>query len=216
MIIVEPKVEPIFWPPRPIAYSLIESAGRTCYKSERREGDTSEKFIQRAMDRKHFSLLEHVNVTLRITCDRGISHELVRHRLASYSQESTRYCNYQSEKFGNTLCFIRPSYLNEGNYQYDVWVKSCKEAEQNYFELLGAGLTPEEARGVLPNSLKTEVVVTMNLRNWRHFLEMRYSGVTGRPHPQMFDIAEMVYQFLAREYPVIFGDLTPYSKMSRI
>lgn len=216
MIIVEPHVEEEFLPPRPIAYSLIESAGRTCYKSERREGDTSEKFIQRAMERKHFSLLEHVNVTLRITCDRGISHELVRHRLASYSQESTRYCNYQSEKFGNTLCFIRPSYLKDRPYLYNLWVKSCKEAEQNYFELLGAGLTPEEARGVLPNSLKTEVVVTMNLRNWRHFLEMRYSGVTGRPHPQMFDIAEMVYQLLAKEYPVIFRDLTPYSKMSRI
>lgn len=216
MIIVEPHVEEELLPPRPIAYSLIESAGRTCYKSERKEGDTSEKFIQRAMDRKHFSLLEHVNVTLRITCDRGVSHELVRHRLASYSQESTRYCNYQSEKFGNTICFIRPSYLKEGTYQYDVWAKSCREAELNYFELLRAGLTPEEARGVLPNSLKTEVVVTMNLRNWRHFLELRYSGVTGRPHPQMFDIAEKVYQLLVREYPVIFRDLTSYSKMSRI
>lgn len=215
MKIIQPKVEPVRGlPSREDVYGVIEAAGRTCYLSERVEGDTPEKFIQRAIKRQHWSILEHEKVTLRITCDRGVTHELVRHRLASYSQESTRYCNYSQDKFGEEITVVD---LATG-FQYDLtkesdrlkyeeWQQAMQDAERHYMRMLELGASPQEARSVLPNSTKTEIVVTMNMRNWRHFLSMRYIGVAGKPHPQMIEIAEKTFDLLYGEYPILFEDL---------
>lgn len=209
-------------PPRKVLYNLLEAAGRTCYLSERVEGDTTEKFIQRIMKRKHWSVLEHGHLSVRMVCDRGVTHELVRHRIASYSQESTRYCNYSGDKFGGEIKVIDLATgfkydLNNPKdlAKYEEWMAAMKDAERHYMRMLELGATPQEARSVLPTSTKTEIVVTMNVREWRHFLEMRWVGVSGTPHPQMQEIAEKVYDLLAMYYPILFEDLKDLIKRAQ-
>lgn len=204
---VKPPVEGISLLPAKYLYSLVEAAGRTCYLSERVEGDTTEAFIQRLMKRKHWSVLEHASISLRFICDRGVTHELVRHRLASYSQESTRYCNYSKGKFGNEITVIKPCFWEENSPEYQMWKKACEFSEIMYIDLLNEGATPQQARSVLPNSLKTEIVVTMNVREWRHFLEMRLIGIAGAPHPQMVELAKLAYDILVDHYPLFFEDI---------
>lgn len=183
----------------------IERAGRVCYKSENNiSKGTDEKFIRNILERGHESVIEHVSLTFKIVCDRGVTHELVRHRIASYSQESTRYCNYSKDKFGNELTFIRPCFWEESSLKYQLWKRSMEQVEVNYFELLQEGALPQEARSVLPNSLKTEIFTTMNLREWRHFLKLRTSKSA---HPQMRQIALMIYDILLEKLPVLFGDI---------
>lgn len=146
----------------------IEPAGRICYKSEDRITDESaENFVRMLIERGHESVLEHESITVRFVCDRGVSHEIVRHRIASFSQESTRYCNYSGNRFGNQITFIKPCFLDEGTGGYKLWKQAMFVAEKEYFELLNWGCTPQEARSVLPNSTKTEIVMTANLREWR-------------------------------------------------
>lgn len=204
---VKPPVEGIPLLPAKYLYSLVEAAGRTCYLSERVEGDTTEAFIQRLMKRKHWSVLEHASISLRFICDRGVTHELVRHRLASYSQESTRYCNYSNGKFGNEITVIEPCFWEENSPEYQMWKKACEFSETMYMDLLNEGATPQQARSVLPNSLKTEIVVTMNVREWRHFLELRWVGIAGAPHPQMVELAKLAYDILVDHYPLFFEDI---------
>lgn len=124
----------------------------------------------------------HQDITVKFICDRGVSHEIVRHRVASFAQESTRYCNYGLDKFGNEITVIAPSWCEEGSVQFDVWAESCVSNQIAYFDLLRMGSTPQEARSVLPNSLKTEVIVTMSLGNWDHFFELRDASTA---HPDM-------------------------------
>lgn len=173
----------------------IEKAGRTCYKSEERITEESYRaFIKMIMKSGHHSMFEHEKVSVRIICDRGVTHEIVRHRLAAYSQESTRYCNYAGDKFGNEIMVIRPFFFPEaynqepltGKTQFEHWKYACIAAEETYLRLLKAGASPQEARSVLPNSLKTEIVVTYNLREWRHFFSLRAAKAA---HPQMQQIA---------------------------
>ncbi len=187
----------------------IERAGRTCYKSEHNISDGSaEKFIANIIKRGHESVIEHEKITVRFICDRGVTHEIVRHRMASYSQESTRYCNYANDKFGNELTFIKPCFwdesTDEGKAKMMLWEKSMQNIENEYNELIEMGAKPEEARSILPNSLKTEIVVTMNLRSWRHFFRLRTSPAA---HPQIREIAESLLEELKEKLPVIFGDL---------
>lgn len=187
----------------------IERAGRTCYKSEHNISDGSaEKFIANIIKRGHESVIEHEKITVRFICDRGVTHEIVRHRMASYSQESTRYCNYANDKFGNELTFIKPCFwdesTDEGKAKMLLWEKSMQNIENEYNELIEMGAKPEEARSILPNSLKTEIVVTMNLRSWRHFFRLRTSPAA---HPQIREIAESLLVELKEKLPVIFGDL---------
>lgn len=183
----------------------IEKAGRVCYKSESNISDVSaEKFIRNILKRGHESVIEHISLTFKIVCDRGVTHEIVRHRLASYSQESTRYCNYSQEKFGNELTFIKPCFWDEDDESYKIWETSMKQIEIQYFILINSGATPQEARSVLPNSLKTEIYVTMNLREWRHFLKLRTSKAA---HPQMREVALKIYNILMEKLPVIFDDI---------
>lgn len=182
----------------------IERIGRVCYKSEEKITEESAKeFVKNLIKRGHESVIEHVQISVRIVCDRGVSHEIVRHRLASYSQESTRYCNYSQDKFKGQLTFIRPLFWEEGSEAYMLWESAMKYAEEQYLALISAGATPQEARSVLPNSLKTEIVVTMNLREWRHFLRMRTATAA---HPQMRQIANLISNELSRNVPIVFDE----------
>lgn len=187
----------------------IERAGRTCYKSEHKISDGSaEKFISNILKLGHESVIEHEKITVRFICDRGVTHELVRHRIASYSQESTRYCNYSNDKFGNELTFIKPCFWDEntedGKAKMEVWAEALKDIEKQYFKLIEMGAKPEEARSILPNSLKTEIVVTMNIREWRHYFRLRTSE---RAHPQIREVSNMLLAELKEKLPVLFGDL---------
>lgn len=184
---------------------MIELCGRVYYKSEDKITDSSAKlFIQKILERSHESVLEHEKVSVRIVCDRGVSHEIVRHRIASYSQESTRYCNYSKDKFGNELTFIRPCFWMDNPTAMGEWEKAMVEAEKAYFELLNLGCTPQEARSVLPNSLKTEIIVTMNLREWKHFFKLRTSSAA---HPQMREIAIPILTAFQHWIPIVFDDV---------
>ena len=192
-------------------YNRIETIGRVCYKSEASK-DGSEEFIKRLIKRGHEAMLEHASLTVKFTVDRGISHEIVRHRLASFAQESTRFCNYGKDKFGNEVTVIKPIFLKdkpEDDREYRHWYCTCKLAEFSYFGMLDEGATPQEARSVLPNSLKTEVVMTANIREWRHFLKLRAAGTTGKPHPQMLEVTVPLLNELRTKLPALFEDIVP-------
>jgi len=183
----------------------LEVIGRTCYKSETLITPYSSKiFVKNIITNGHESVLEHHIISAKITCDRGISHELVRHRIASFSQESTRYCNYYKK---GEITFIRPCFWKESSYEYTVWVDSMEVAEKNYLFLIETGSTPQEARSILPNSLKTEIVMTMNLREWRHFFKLRALGIAGKPHPQMLEITIPMLEVFKTLIPIVFNDL---------
>lgn len=185
----------------------IEKVGRVCYKSEDRITEESAKrFVESLMKRGHESVIEHVNLSVRVVCDRGVTHEIVRHRVASYAQESTRYCNYGKDKFDNELTFINPCFWtsDENKEKKDIWINAMKKIEDQYLELLKLGSTPEEARSILPNSLKTEIIITMNLREWRHFFKLRTSNAA---HPQMRQVAFMILEIFKEKIPVIFDDI---------
>lgn len=186
----------------------IEQVARTCYKSEGKiqEGSAA-KMVASLIKSGHEAMLEHASVTVKFVVDRGISHELVRHRLASFAQESTRYCNYSKDDFGSEITFIIPDYLEYKSECWNIWKESMKQAEDAYFKMLDFGLSPQQARAVLPNSLKTEVVMTANLREWRHFFKLRALGTTGKPHPQMLEVAVPLLEDMKNLIPVVFDDL---------
>lgn len=188
----------------------IEKAGRICYKSEEKiTADSAKIFLKKLIETGHESVIEHEKITVRVICDRGITHEIVRHRMASYSQESTRYCNYSKSKFGNEITVIEPCFWKSGSAEdmrkYEVWKRLMEESEKTYIKLIELGATPQEARSVLPNSLKTEIVMTMNLREWRHFFKLRTSNAA---HPQMREIARPLLDEFKKQIPVIFDDIT--------
>ncbi len=183
----------------------IERAGRTCYKSEGKIGDgTAEKFVASVVKRGHESVLEHASISVRVICDRGVTHEIVRHRVASYSQESTRYCNYTNDKYGNEITVIRPFFWNDDPQKFALWKEAMDASEKSYIALIEAGATAQEARSVLPNSLKTEIVMTMNMREWRHFFKLRTSSAA---HPQIREIAIPMLKEFQRLLPVLFNDI---------
>lgn len=187
----------------------IERIGRTCYKSEGKiEDGSAERFVEGLIKRGHEAMLEHESITVKFVVDRGISHELVRHRLASFAQESTRYCNYSKDDFGSEITFIIPVCLGFNTEQWKVWIETMKACEDAYFKMLDIGLTPQEARSVLPNSLKTEVVMTANLRELRHFFKLRAANTTGKAHPQMLEVTRPLLDELKELIPVVFDDIT--------
>lgn len=183
----------------------IEQCGRVCYKSEgKTTKDSAESFVRMLIARGHESVLEHCVLTVKITCDRGVSHELVRHRLASYSQESSRYCNYGKDEFGGEITFIKPSTITPECSTYPVWRSAMLAAENTYFALLNIGCTPQEARSVLPNSTKTEVMMTTNIREWREILRQRTSDAA---HPDMRKIMRPLLSFFIENYTALFEDI---------
>lgn len=162
---------------------LIERCGRVCYKSEDKITDTSKyKFVEMLLKRGHEAVLEHASATYLLITDRGVTHELVRHRLASYCQESTRYCNY-----GNEITVVEPPGLSD--YDAKEWRQACGIAETCYKNLLAGGQSPQIARSVLPTCLKTEITITANFREWRHIFKLRTSAAA---HPQIRELIGFV------------------------
>ena len=184
----------------------IEAAGRTCYKSEDRiTPDSAEKFVKMIAKNGHASVIEHESVSVRVICDRGISHQIVRHRLAAYSQESTRYCNYSKEKkFDGGINVIDMESHFKHPESFDLWMKAMLFAEDIYMQMLDNGEKPEMARNVLPQSLKTEIVITYNLRVWKHFFTERTSN---HAHPQIREIIRPLLDEFKSLIPVIFDDI---------
>lgn len=147
----------------------------------------------------HLNLTEvekanHTYTTFKFICDRGVSHEMVRHRPASFAQESTRYCNYSKDKFGKEITCVKPAFYDSWSKEAkSIYENSLKLSEQNYFMLLDKGMTPQQARGVLPTDLKTEIIMTANDKEWKHFFDLRFKGTTGSPHPNMQKVASKAY-----------------------
>jgi len=212
MNVIKPSIEIIDMKDYETMIRKIEKIGRVCYKSEGNiTEDSAERFIRNIIKSGHESVIEHENITVRMVCDRGITHEIVRHRIASYSQESTRYCNYAGDKFGNQITVIDLA----GGFQYDldneadrakyeVWTEAMAYAEKAYFRMLELGATPQEARSILPNSLKTEIVMTMNLRSWINFFRLRCAS---NSHPQMIEVANIALEEFKEKLPIFFFDM---------
>jgi thymidylate synthase (FAD) len=205
MKIIEPSVEIITPINGDEILQHIELCGRICYKSENLiTEDSAKQFVQNILNRGHESVLEHFNITVKIICDRGVLAELTRHRIASFSVESSRYCNYSKDKFGNELTFIKPCFWNDEEFQYMEWENCMEWLESSYFSLIELGAKPEEARSVLPMSLKTEIIMTANLRELRHILKLRTAKAA---HPKMRKIMNMLLVQLKNNIPLIFDDI---------
>jgi thymidylate synthase (FAD) len=188
-------------PTRPL--EIMELAGRTCYKSEKRiTKGSAEKFVKMILDLGHETVLEHVAASVRLTTNRGVTHEIVRHRLASFSQESTRYVRYNDQ-----VTFIKPAWWDDSEYPEGGrkhWLYAMEQAEKNYLIALKNGDKPEQAREMLPHAIKVEIVMTANLREWRHIFDLRCSK---KAHPQMRALMLDCLKGFAAEVPVVFDDL---------
>ena len=198
----------------------IERVARVCYKSEDKitpDGESAKKLVGFLVKQGHEAMLEHSQLSVLFTCDRGIANELVRHRIASFAQESTRYCNYSKDKFGGELSFIRPYYIDvtdtdkkreSTEYTPDsTWLDSCESAEILYKDMIALGMRPEQARCVLPLYLKTEIVVTANYREWRNIFKLRTPVAA---HPQMRELMCPLLKELQSKIPVVFDDIYTY------
>jgi len=186
-------------------FRKLERYARTCYKSEDKMNDISNpNFLKSKLTMGHESIIEHEKATVMFVIDRGISHEIVRHRIAAYSQESTRYCRYSQNKFGNEISVIEPYYFKGRTEDYHLWEEACLWAEKNYMAMLEGGCSAQEARSILPNSLKTEIVVTYNLREWRHFFKLRADIAA---HPQMRQVAIPLLLYFQMKMPALFDDI---------
>lgn len=216
MRLIKPYAELVYFQPN--AMIAIEKAGRVCYQSSDRSDFSelsSSNFVKRLIFKDHLSVLEHASASIRFVVDRGVSHEIVRHRIASYSQESTRYCKYNDH-----VVFVIPSWASEikaGIYTLDtvkcadaltadqrIWFNAMLNVEANYSELLRHNISPQNARSVLPNSLKTELIMTANMREWRHFFKLRTGPAA---HPDMQIVAGQALKAMHYCAPEIFGDL---------
>ena len=219
MILIKPSYEILTQINREEILKSIERAGRTCYKSEDKISEESaSRFVRTIMKSGHHSVIEHASLSVRFVCDRGVTHELVRHRLASYSQESTRYCNYSKDKFDNQITIIKPDWVSYpcGEYHDYVFdergvdtadfhfINSCISAEQAYLKCLELGWKPQQARGILPNALKTEIVTTANIREWRWIFTKRCAPDA---HPQIREVMVPLLAELKEKLPEFFEDL---------
>ena len=197
----------------------IERIGRVCYKSEDRiteDGESAKKFVKMLIDRGHEAMIEHSSLSVRFTVDRGVSHELVRHRIASFAQESTRYVNYSLDRYGNEINVIhieKGITLDKKMNNMDAntiaavieeWERAMEDAEKHYMKMIDLGATPQIARSVLPSSTKTELIITANYREWRAFFKLRISAAA---HPQMREITMPLLDELKNRLPVIFDDI---------
>lgn len=218
MKIIKPRYE---WldgrkPNGQVILNIITKAGRVAYQSDR-EGN-EETFVRNLIRRGHESVLEHAKVSVVVSCDRGITHETVRHRIASYTQESTHYINYAGGKFGGDITYIdlmggiqrekAMAHLSAEQIAAIIgeWSEGCQDAERHYNRMIEMGATPRIARSVLNNSTKAQIVITMNMREWRHFFKLRSAS---NAHPQMREVAEMLLEAFKEAIPVIFDDINP-------
>lgn len=205
MKIIKASAEIIAFTPQ--LEEIIERSGRVCYKSEDRiTPGSATKFIKTILEGKHESVLEHGSISVNFVVDRGVSHELVRHRIASFSQESTRYVNYSKAKFGSEISVIDilGGFPDISDEIFQEWRLGCLDDEKRHMRMLELGATPQLARSKLPNSTKTEVVVTANPREWRHIFTLRCSK---QAHPQMREVMIPLLAEFKIKWPALFGDL---------
>lgn len=197
----------------------IERIGRVCYKSEgniTEDGESAKKFVKMLINRGHEAMIEHSSLSVKFTVDRGVSHELVRHRIASFAQESTRYVNYSLDKFGNEINVIDiykgikldNKMKNMDDFAIEMiiaeWLLAVQDAEKHYMRMMELGATPQIARSVLPNSTKTEITITANYREWRNFFKLRAPNTA---HPQMREVTIPLLRELKIVLPIIFEDI---------
>ena len=213
MKIVEPKYEILTDISKSGVKELqqIERVARVCYKSEDKivpDGSSAKKLVGFLVKQGHEAMLEHSQLSVLFTCDRGVANELVRHRIASFAQESTRYCNYSKDKFGGEIQVIMPMFIKNADEPTRItWTESMYAVEKQYMQLLEHGFRPEQARCVLPLCLKTEIVVTANLREWRNIFKLRTPVAA---HPQMRELMCPLLKELQKKIPVIFDDIYTY------
>lgn len=182
----------------------IERCGRTCYQSFDKADETSaERFARHIVERHHESVIEHFSISVKLITDRAIANEIVRHRLASFSQESTRYCCYSHHKFQGEISVIKPVELDVSSKAYQYWFDAMLEIEKTYMKLIELGEKPETARSVLPCCLKTELVVTANLREWRHIFDLRCSPAA---HPDVRALMCSLREAFRQQIPVLFEE----------
>ena len=220
MKLIKPKVEILDELHGDTILKILERVARTCYKSEDKiteNTDSAKRLVKTILTNRHASILEFVNVTVKFTCSIGCAREITRHRIGSYSQESTRYCNYTQDKFDNQLTFIIPEWANleEGEYhsmevseinndkEY-IFTRACLAADGAYTALIDGNCKPEQAREVLPLCTKTEINVQYNLREWMHFFELRCSN---HAHPEIRNLAKTVLKEFHNKIPLIFDEL---------
>ena len=186
----------------------IEKIARVCYKSENlitEDGESAKKMVKMLINRDHTAMIEHSMLSVKFIVDRGVSHEIVRHRISSFAQESTRYCNYAKDKFHNEITVIRPNFfLDETSKAYQQWEDAMRSSYKSYFIVFEEGATPQEARSVLPNSTKTEITMTANYREWRNFFKLRTDKAA---HPQMREVAVPLLKELQKKLPIVFDDI---------
>ena len=180
----------------------IEKACRTCYRSEGSiTEDSYKKRLKNCITRGHESVLEHEKITVRMYADIGVYKDLTRHRIASFSIESTRYCNYGKDKFDNEIKFIKPCNIEKGTKLYEKWEKACQDIEKNYLQMAELGATPDQMRMILPHSTASEIVMTANIREWKHILSLR---TTNHVHPSVRQIMIPLLIYFQKEMPEIF------------
>lgn len=196
-------------PFQPAAVEHLAHCARIAYRSEGVATPEKDESLCRRLlfDVKHESVFEHVGATAILQTDRGLSHEIVRHRLCAFTQESTRYCNYGAGKFDQQIRVVRPGGIEEGSEAHLVWRHACLTAEMQYMNLLKAGQPAQMARSVLPTCLATRIAVTANLREWRHILKLRTGQVAGsKPHPDIVGLMRQVLSLFRQYWPVFFED----------
>ena len=183
----------------------IERACRVCYRSEGSiTEDSYKKLLTNCINRGHESVLEHEKVSVRLVGDIGTYKDLTRHRFASFSVESTRYCNYGKDKFDNEIKVIKPCHIEEGTEIYEIWEKAIKDMEKSYLEMSSKGAMPDQLRMLLPHSTAAEYAMTANIREWKHILSLRCSSHT---HPAIRQLLIPLLLKFKMDMPEIFGNV---------
>ena len=204
--IVAPKVEVLTPLDGDAILKHLELCARNCYKSEDKiTSDSAQLMVRKLLEMGHEAMIEHYNLTVKITCDLGVYKDLTRHRHVSYAIESTRYCNYSKGKFGNELSVMKPCHIKEETPEYQLWLETMQQIEKNYNAMAALGCKPDQLRMLLPHSVKADVIMTANLREWRHIFKLRCAPAA---HPTVQEIMKMLLGTLKREIPVIFDDIS--------
>ena len=203
--VIEPSVE-IFTPLNGNEIlKHLERCARNCYKSEDKIMDESApKMIKKLIDLGHEAMIEHFSISLKIIADTGVLKDITRHRLVSFAVESTRYCLYAKDKFGNEISVMKPVHIPEGSPEYEVWLNCMKDIEKAYLKMAELGCKADACRMVLPHSTKAEIIMTANLREWRHVLRLRTAPAA---HPTVQQIMKMVLREFKKNIPVVFDDI---------
>lgn len=207
MKIIEPSVEIMQEIDGDKILKHLELCARNCYKSEGNiTEDTSSaiKMINKLIELDHTAMLEHYNVTVRFICDVGVYKDITRHRHASFAIESTRYCNYSKDKFGNEISFIKPCNIEEGSELWNEWSNQMKDVETTYIKMAELGAKPDQLRMILPHSTAASVVMTANMREWRYILKLRCSKAA---HPSVREVMLMLLNEFHSKIPVLFDDI---------